>query len=67
MYDALLYGSVNLAGMAFNDTSSTLFQKSATPVNMFFKDKDACYVTDEPTRYCYVDGDLYYMVGRQCF
>ncbi|KAG2493479.1 hypothetical protein HYH03_008295 [Edaphochlamys debaryana] len=61
-YDALLYGSDNLPEMAFSHTQGTLFS-GAAPAEMFFRSKDACYVTKDVSRWCFPEGHMYHEVS----
>ncbi|GLI64845.1 hypothetical protein VaNZ11_008226 [Volvox africanus] len=61
-YDALLYGSNNLPEMAFSHTKGTLFSGVA-PAEMFFRNKDVCYVTEDASRWCFPEGHMYHEVS----
>lgn len=60
-YTALLYGSSNLPEMTFSHTAGTLFA-SPQPAELFFRNKNICYVTKQASRYCFNADNIYYQV-----
>ncbi len=48
--------------MAFSHTKGTLFS-GAAPAEMFFRNKDVCYVSEDANRWCYPEGHMYHEVG----